>query len=91
VGEQVQYEEEGSSLCCTCVHVTQAVADSLVFFYRNLKLHTYATLDILHIYHIMMEKLCKTYSFHGLVIGLFDFFSAVYKFSSASRICETLR
>jgi hypothetical protein len=29
----------------------------------------------------MMEKLCKTYSFRGLFFGLFDFFSAVYKFS----------
>jgi hypothetical protein len=44
-GEQVQYEEEGSSLCCTCVHVTQAVADSLVFL-QEFEV-TYATLYIL--------------------------------------------
>jgi len=62
----VQYEEEGSSLCCTCVHVTQAVADSLVFL-QEFEV-TYATLDILHIYHIMMEKLCKTYTVVFMVL-----------------------
>ncbi len=87
-GNRCSMRKKGSILCCTCVHVTQAVADSLVFLQEFGV--TYG-LWVCYSTYLSHKKLCKTNSFHGLVIGLFDFFSSVYKFSSASGICETLR
>ncbi len=61
-----------------CMHVTQAVADSLVFLQE---------FEVTYICHsgystyLSHKKLCKTNSFHGLVIGLLDFFMLYISFA----------